>query len=164
MDTLSHVRRVRRFIESQQRKALKRKMDGYNSLARAGGGRGLGVDSDALSPDTLHDISQQMYENYKSNIRERFFRRKNSKQELAQEVISPEIREFWSHKIHKFSSPAELRELRLDSLARTLVTKWCEAEGYDPDKHSSEYVIRPEHEVCHSQHGVKSNCECVHVF
>ena len=150
MDTLAHVRRVRRFIKSQERRALKRKMDGYNSLAAAGRGR---VD-DKQSLDTTHDISQLLTEQMSRHTYDRdtrIRRQDNSRaDEIASSVVCDEVRNAWHARIgmiHMLSddtrkklqdmavSKTSLRDARLNDLVAWMVTQWCDVEGYDPEKH-----------------------------
>lgn len=174
MDTLSHIRKVKRFVESQNRKELKRRMNGYNGLASARGGvEGLG-DSD--SPDTIHDISQRLIEQCQVRAqaqgRSRFVRRVSQVDRITANAVCDEVRRTWNEKLHANtqlndetraklarSSIGGLRESKLNDLAKWMVAQWCDVEGYDPVLHTEERCISMKHVECET----KYECEHLHI-
>lgn len=186
MDTLSHIRKVKRFVESQNRKELKRKMDGYNGLASVrGGGEGLG---EQQSPDTIHDISQSLAENIRMrNTRNRFVRRVSQVDRITAHVVCDEVRQTWNDKLHanqqlsdetrkklveqasscsigaitaaKQRDALRERNQRLTQLAAWMVHQWCETEGYDPALHTEDRRMSIKHVECKT----KYECEHLHI-
>lgn len=157
-DTLARARKHARQVESQNRKMLRKRMNEYNVLSRAGAGF---YDSDNSSPDTIHDITQRLEDKIRST-RTVFqstshIRHTRSEVQLMKDVVCDEVREVWLAKLSLHQSLDDVsrqkliaqsrntvdtnkpqiditRELRLDALARAAVFQWCEGEGFDPDK------------------------------
>lgn len=129
MDTLSHIRRVARFVKSQERKALKKQMDGYNSLASRSRGRPHETED---SPDTIHDISNQLAEQVSTSRISRTRKVRSRTDRITDVVVCDEVRTILIDKCGLSQSVA--REYKLDRLAKYLVEQWCENEGFNPDK------------------------------
>lgn len=147
MLTLSAERRLLRKQRSQERKQLKKRMDGYNSLARASKGEPLRYSE--RSAYTVADISEELYaEIHRENVRPH---KKGRGLGVVQDVVCQEVREMWHAKIGLVASLSDrnreelrtmsvssmLRETRLSNLARWMVEQYCDVEGYDPEKHLS---------------------------
>lgn len=153
-DTLTRARKHARQLEAQNRKMLKRRMNEYNVLSRAGAGF---HDSDGSSPDTIHDISQQLQNTLSRASHSTRVCSTRSEERLLSRVISQEVKEVWLAKLSLHQSLDDVsraklvaqsrntvdpnktqvdvsRELRLNALARAFVLMWTETEGFDPDK------------------------------
>lgn len=167
MDTLSHVRRVKRFVRSQERKALKKQMDGYNSLARPAR-RGSHETED--SPDTIHDISERLQNVMSQHVYDRgtSTRARTRVDKTLQHIVCDEVRSVWHAKIglasqlndttraklresarnvYRDGESTEMCEIRLTRLARYFVEQWCENEGFNPDKIRPELLRRVKYNV-----------------
>lgn len=145
MLTLAAERKLLRKQRSQERKQLKKRMDGYNSLARASKGEPLRYNSQ--SAYTIADISEELYsEMHKENTRRR---KKGPGRVDVQDIVSTEVREMWHAKIglatvlsdrnreelQNMPTSSMLRDVRLSQLAAWMVEQYCDVEGYDPEKH-----------------------------
>lgn len=151
-DTLAHIRRVARYVRSQERKALKRKMDGYNRLAATG--RRSAPDNENV--ETLADLTADLVDAMSQHTYTRDTRVRaqhgTTADELAARVVSDEVRAAWHAKIGMYNvmnddvkaklrntrngiDPAKLRETSLNELAARLVQQWLDGDGYDPDIH-----------------------------
>lgn len=149
-DTLSHIRRVNRYIKSQERKDLKKRMNPYNRLSSD---KGTPLPYDQESARTTQDVITETLELARSMNRGNKTREaKNDKTDkLFKEasIVSPEIREAWHCKINLASNidsdtrdkliqmcnnprikeePEYIREMRLNNLAKAWVNVWIMAK------------------------------------
>lgn len=139
-----HMRRVFKSIERWQRKTLRHKMDGYNTLAKRPNGEPLAYDSNKARTivDVIND-SAPVISHFNTRIT---YKRQSPTSERA--AVSPEVRTLWQQKIGMCTMLSDdtraklaqmprfsLREAKLNDLARWMVTQWCDVEGYDPGKH-----------------------------
>lgn len=170
MDTLQNLRRLKRYVDSQNRKMLKKRMREYDVLSSGRAGAGSHVATQA-SQDTIHDIIQELHSNMeKRTPHNRVMRRASRVDTITRSVVSDEVRSAWrlrtglvseqttysdevrSKLIQQASSRSTLgtysevvmRNMYLDNLAKTLVTKWCDTDGYNPALHTTK--AREKHE------------------
>lgn len=148
-DTLSSVRKAIRSARASERRALKYKMNQYNSLS--GKTKKQDSDYDVNSAKTTQDVIEETIELARQKKPLSRFSTSQANHLLKQcNIVSPEIRDTWRAKIgmcnmlsddvkEKLQLQAgnyqQLREKKLCDLAKWMVWMWCEQEGYDPDKH-----------------------------
>ena len=147
-DTLASIRRLNRFLRSQQRKALKKKMQPYNQLA---GKESLPREYDNDAAKTTQDVIEETLQlAHTKNGAKRFSVTQTDHLLQQCNIVSPEVRDVMRAKIGMYSlmndevraklqlqagNYQQLREKKLCELARWMVYMWCEGEGYDPEKH-----------------------------
>lgn len=148
-DTLSSIRRALRSARASERRALKHKMNPYNSLSKKP--KTQDSDYDVNSAKTTQDVIEETLElASKKKAAGRFSVTQGDHLLKQCNIVSPEIREAWQAKIGMHSLLSDdvkeklqlqagnyqkLREMRLNELAKWMVIQWCDVEGYDPDKH-----------------------------
>lgn len=157
-NSLSHIRKVSRFIKSQERKELKRKMNGYNSLSN----KPKSNPSDfSYNPETtINDIIARTLDAASKarragdgGLMHSTSRTKRTQVDrLMKDVVSPEVRETWHNKIGMNTHLADedkeklrqsvvnrcdpqyarendmMREMKLNALARAWVNSWLMAK------------------------------------
>lgn len=149
-DTLSHVRRVNRFLASQARKKLKKKMNPYNRLSND---NNLPHEYDTENAKTTQDVIHETLELARSvnkSLRSRMSHSDKTDKLLREaSVVQPEVREAWHAKINMSATlsedaklqlrtmcnnprvntePEYLRNMRLNNLARAWVNAWLMAK------------------------------------
>lgn len=149
-DTLSHVRRVNRFITSQARKQLKKKMNPYNRLSNDNNlPHKYDVESAKTTQDVIHETLELARSFNRSANKRASHGDKADKLLREASIVQPEVREAWHAKINlsthlsedvKLSlrtmcnnpktnnEPEYLRDMRLNALARAWVNAWLMAK------------------------------------
>lgn len=152
-DTLASMRRALRTARSAERRVLKHKMDRYNTLSNKA--RATENEYDSQRAKTTNDVIAETLAIASNSVLKGAAGRFSHLPDAATDkllressVVQPEVRTLWQQKIGMVSlldddtraklaqmPRVNLREARLNDLARWMVTQWCDVEGYDPAKH-----------------------------